>query len=133
MGRPCGSGLETTQYFQKIVLRVRRKSVSSCVDADTGSTRNIIVESHVRGFRLVELHVPVAVWWNLFAELLSETHLGESRSVRWKGPGGESSCTWRTRDETSLPSFRFCMKSVFFRMTRFFYYFLIFWSNKSSL
>lgn len=118
MGRPCGPGLETTQYFKEIVLRVRRKRVSSRVDTDARSTRNIIVEPHVRGFRLIELHVPVAVRWYLFAQLLSQPHLGECGSVRWKRSGWECSRTWITLDgerrervslsrEISFPSDRF--------------------------
>lgn len=119
MGRPCGSGLETTQHFQEIVLRVRRKRVSSRVDTDARSTGNVVVEPHVRGFRLIELHVPVAVRRYLFAQLLSQPYLGECGPVRWERSGWECSRTWITLDrgDVSLDGvFHFHEKSVFRRI-----------------
>lgn len=115
MGRPCGSGLETTQHFQEIVLRVRRKRVSSRVDADARSTRNIIVEPHVRRFRLIELHVPVAVRRYLFAQLLPQPHLGECGAVGWKRSGWECSRTWITLDREREP----CTRAFHFRRNQF--------------
>lgn len=94
MGRPCGPSLETTHHLQDIVLCVRGQRVSSGIDTDTGPARDIVVKLHVCGFRLVELHVPVAVRWNFFAELLSKAYLGKSSAIRWKRPGGECSRTW---------------------------------------
>ena len=124
MGRPSGPGLETTQHFQKIVLRVRGKSVSSRVDADAGAAWDIVIETHVRRLRLVELHVPIAVRWYFLAQLLSQAHLGESRAVRRKRPGGESSCTWRTKARRGVqrqcrPSY-LSAESVSFRTIFFF-------------
>lgn len=95
MGRPSDPRLESAQHLQKIVLRVRGKSVPPRVDADASTARDIVVESHVRGFRLVELHVPVAVRRYLLAELLSQPDLGEGRAVRWEGSRREGSCTCR--------------------------------------
>ena len=71
MGRPSGPGLETTQHLQKIVLRVRGKGVSSRVDADASTARDVVIETHISRLRLVELHVPVAVRWYFLAQLLS--------------------------------------------------------------
>lgn len=70
MGRPCGPSLETAKNFQKIVLRVRGQCVPSRVHADAGTTWDAVVETHVGGFRLVELHIPVAVRRYLLAEFL---------------------------------------------------------------
>lgn len=99
MGRPCRSGLETAQHLEEIVLRVRRKRVPPRVHTDASPARNIIVEPHVRGFRLVELHVPVAVRRYLFAQLLPQPHLGERGAVGWKRSGWECSRTWITLDK----------------------------------
>lgn len=70
MGRPGGPSLETAENFQLIVLRVRGQRVPPCVHADARTTRNVVVEADVGGFRLVKLHVPVAVRRYLLAELL---------------------------------------------------------------
>lgn len=94
MGRPCGPGLETAQHLQKVVLRVRGERVPPRVDTDASTSWDVVVESHVRCLRLVELHVPVAVGWYLLAELLPQADLGEGRPVRRERPGGEGSRTW---------------------------------------
>lgn len=93
MGRPSGPRLEAAQHLQQIVLRVRGKGIPPSVYTDARTTWDIVVEPHVRGFRLVELHVPVAVRWNFLAKLLAKTDLSESRAIRWEGPGRESSRT----------------------------------------
>lgn len=71
MGRPGSPSLEAAENLQKIVLRVRGQRVPSRVHADTGTTWNAVVETHVGGLRLIKLHVPVAVRRYLLAELLS--------------------------------------------------------------
>lgn len=118
MGRPCRSGLETAQHLEEIVLRVRRKRVPPRVHTDARPARNIIVEPHVRGFRLVELHVPVAVRRYLFAQLLPQPHLGERGAVGWKRSGWECSRTWITLDRVSIvcsPCFKSVFRGIVFR------------------
>lgn len=118
MGRPCRSGLETAQHLEEIVLRVRRKRVPPRVHTDASPARNIIVEPHVRGFRLVELHVPVAVRRYLFAQLLPQPHLGERGAVGWKRSGWECSRTWITLDRVSIvcsPCFKSVFRGIVFR------------------
>lgn len=71
MGCPGGPRFETAEHLQKVVLRVRGQRVPPRVHADAGTARNAVVEAHVGGLRLVELHVPVAIRRYLLAELLS--------------------------------------------------------------
>lgn len=92
----CGPrlpGVESAEHLLEVVLRVGRQGIPPGVDADRGTPRDPVVELDVRRFRLVELHVPVAVRGNFLRQPLAEGDLREGGAIGWETSCWECSCT----------------------------------------
>lgn len=85
-------GIEPAEHLLEVVLGVRGEGIPPRIDPDGGSPRDTVVELDVRRFRLVELHIPVAVRGDFLRESLAEGDLREGGTVRW-----ETSCRERSR------------------------------------
>lgn len=86
----CGSrrpGVKSAEHLLEVVLRVCWQGVSSAVDTDRGSSRDIVIEFDVRRFCQVKLHVPVTVRVDGFGQLLAQLDLRERGAVGRKAPG----------------------------------------------
>lgn len=92
MRSPGGPSFESAEHFQEVVLRVCWQCVSSCVYTDARTTWYVVVKTNVGGLRLIELHIPVAIRLNLFAEFLSKADLSEGRTIGWERSSREGSC-----------------------------------------
>lgn len=86
-------GVESAQHLLKMVLRVRGQCVPPGVNSDRSPPRYSVVELNVGRFRLVELHVPVAVRGDFLRQPLAQGDLREGGPIRGETPGRECSCT----------------------------------------
>ena len=84
MSGSSGSGAEATQHFLEMILGVRGQCVTTRVHTNRGAAWYVVVKFHVRLLGLIELHVPVAVWWYFACHLLTQLDLGESGAVWWE-------------------------------------------------
>lgn len=86
MRGPGLSGLEAVKQFQYLVLGVCGQRVPAAVHGDAGASRELVVEPHVGGARVVELDVPVAERRYLPFGLVAQRDLRESRAVGRRRP-----------------------------------------------
>lgn len=86
-------GVESAQHLLKVVLRVRGQRIPPGVNSDRSPPRDPVVELNVGRFRLVELHVPVAVRGDFLRQPLAQGDLREGGPIRGETPGRECSCT----------------------------------------
>lgn len=89
----CLARIESAQDLFEVILRVRRQGVAARVHTYRGAPGDAVIELDVRRLRLVELHVPVAVRWDLLRQPLAERDLREGGTVRWEASRRERSCT----------------------------------------
>lgn len=94
MRGPGGPGVESTEHLFEVVLRVGGQRISSSVNADRCSPRNIVVEFNVRLLCQVELHVPVAVRVDGLGQLLAQLDLRERRAIGWEASGWKRAGAW---------------------------------------
>lgn len=89
MRGPGLSGLEAVEQLQYLVLRVGGQRVPAPVHRDAGASREVVVEPHVGGPRMVKLNVPVAERGYLAVGLFAQRDLCERRAVRRRRPHRE--------------------------------------------
>lgn len=85
---PAGR-LEAVEQLKYLVLGVRGQRVPAAVHGYAGAPRELVVEPHVRGARMVKLNVPIAERRQLALRLVADRHLGERRAVRRRRPHRE--------------------------------------------
>lgn len=74
----CGSGrasVKAAEHLLKVVLGVGGQCISTAVDADRCSSRDVVIEFDVRRLSQVELHVPVAVRVDGLGQFLTQLDL----------------------------------------------------------
>lgn len=94
MSWACCASIKSAQNFFEVILCVRWQCISSGINTDRCTTWYVIVEFDVGRFRLIKLHIPIAVRRYLLRQLLSKCNLWKSGSVWWKTARWKCSCTW---------------------------------------
>lgn len=93
----CGAcaGTETAKHLLEVVLRVSGQRIASPVDTNGSTSRYGVVKLNIRRFRLIELHVPIAVRLYLLSQFLTQCDLAKSGAIGWKTACRECASTYR--------------------------------------
>lgn len=97
----CGAcaGREPAEHLLEVILCVRGQRIASPIDTNGSTTRYGIIEFNICRFRLIELHVPIAIRLYLLRQFLTQCDLAKGGAIGWETARRECASAYRASEQ----------------------------------